>query len=585
MNFTPSHKTMKERLIMNSLHLQKTFTQEYKEFFFTNDLIVSSPHVINRWDISSLEGIKTRIAQKIPTKMYVGINMRNDETIHLKTITRFLNKEQKFEEKDIETELSRESNEKMKQYIKEKLLEYGYTQGLDMTVLSENERGTGVASYSVRALLISCIIHIVWGNILQEELDDYTAFTKSKKFKEIYTTAKDIISTIWDIPKQEINTTALFVASIDNGNIWIGLESKIYLKEMYPKLLQIENNICLEHLHKTTQNPVEYSIINFGWFFHEFYNRETYIHEEKWYDSILKEYKMYQKKTTADVDMMNILYLQAFKSVKEAIINPNDDIRTNDFFANINRIGVYQTFIEKHMDLYRDIIASFKKNRSFKDEKIGLIPISSAKPWGTFLCITKSEKSRETLKKTIDELHDIWHTTVNFQYLSWEDGISEEHLKIEQYISKEKFSSYIQKGNMFLECWWVDNLWKKTIWNHRELLEKAGNTIVFDTIDGKIYLNNEISNHKEIRTQSGTVEVIKVLFENMGTYVNNAQLPASSYSKNKNEMVGKIILPLQELLQKRFNEKLDIDCTGTIVNFDCKLTPSKTNLYLLKKIM
>jgi hypothetical protein len=117
------------------------------------------------------------------------------------------------------------------------------------------------------------------------------------------------------------------------------------------------------------------------------------------------------------------------------------------------------------------------------------------------------------------------------------------------------------------------------------LLEKAGNAIVFDTIDGKIYINNEISNHKEIRTQSGTVEIIKVLFENMGAYVNNAQLPASSYSKNKNEIVGKIILPLQELLQKKFNEKLDIECTGTIVNIDCKLTPSKTNLYLLKKIM
>ncbi|MEI7558666.1 MAG: hypothetical protein WCJ45_07985 [bacterium] len=60
--------------------------------------------------------------------MYIGVNNRNDEDINFKTITRFLNREQNFEKKEIETELSRESNEKLKKYIKKKLLEYGYKQ-------------------------------------------------------------------------------------------------------------------------------------------------------------------------------------------------------------------------------------------------------------------------------------------------------------------------------------------------------------------------------------------------------------------------------------------------------------------------
>ncbi|MEI7558664.1 MAG: hypothetical protein WCJ45_07975 [bacterium] len=110
------------------------------------------------------------------------------------------------------------------------------------------------------------------------------------------------------------------------------------------------------------------------------------------------------------------------------------------------------------------------------------------------------------------------------------------------------------------------------------MLEKTENTIIFDTIDGKIYINNEIMKHKEILTQSGTVEIIKVLFEHMGEYVNNAQLPVSTYTKNKNEMVGKIILPLQELIKKRFNEKLDLECTGNIMNFNLKLTPNNVHI-------
>ena len=88
-----------------------------------------------------------------------------------------------------------------------------------MTVLSENERGTGITSYSIRAILVAYTLHIISGNISQEELDDYTTFTKSKKFKEVYMTAKDIMKSIWNIPKEEINTTALFTAGINNGNI------------------------------------------------------------------------------------------------------------------------------------------------------------------------------------------------------------------------------------------------------------------------------------------------------------------------------------------------------------------------------
>jgi hypothetical protein len=89
---------------------------------------------------------------------------------------------------------------------------------------------------------------------------------------------------------------------------------------------------------------------------------------------------MYQKKTTAHIDMMNILYLKVLKSAREGITHPNNDKLTDEFFADINRIGSYQTFIEKSMELYKDIMASFKKNTTFKDEKMGLLPISSAKP-------------------------------------------------------------------------------------------------------------------------------------------------------------------------------------------------------------
>jgi hypothetical protein len=110
-------------------------------------------------------------------------------------------------------------------------------------------------------------------------------------------------------------------------------------------------------------------------------------------------------KASAYIDTLSILYLNAFKTGKEAMTEGNNDNLVDNFFSCINKIGAYEVLMEKHMDLYRDIISAFKSNMIFENEKMGLIPISSAKPGGTFLCVTKPQKSRETLKKVKEELN------------------------------------------------------------------------------------------------------------------------------------------------------------------------------------
>ena len=68
-----------------------------------------------------------------------------------------------------------------------------------------------------------------------------------------------------------------------------------------------------------------------------------------------------------------------FEATKEALRYPNDEHTVNHLFERINRIGIHQSFLEKYGDLYRDITTTFKKNKVFEDERLGLIPISSAK--------------------------------------------------------------------------------------------------------------------------------------------------------------------------------------------------------------
>ena len=571
-------------MIMNTENLQKIFHQEYEDFFTKNNLIVSSPHVINRWNITHLEGIQEKIAQKLPTKLYIGINKRNDANISFKTYTQFIYTTKKFEKREIETYRGKNTSEKIKKKIKELLAEYWYTQGIDISILSENEEGTGIAISSIGTQLLSLLIFILWEKISPEQLDDYTAFTKSKESKGIYTLTKETIENFSSITKKHVNGTVLFTAGMENGNIWLWFGNEWYIKKYYPKAIQWDNNICLDHIKSRNNKIIEYSIISFWSCFNEFYGTETYFKIQEEYNQIAKEYNIETKKSSLFIDTLNFLYLNIFETAKNALTHPNDETSIEKYFNAFRRLSWYETFIEGYFDIQKDITTSFKKNQIFEDERVWVIPISSVKPGWTFLCITKIGKSRNTIANMLDDLHNKWYTTANLQYLSWEDGLSEEHIKIEQYLDKGRFSEYIKDGDIIMDCYGSEN-WKKIIGNHREVLENIDNGIVFDCIDGKIYVNNQLTNHNEILTQSGTVETIKVLLENTWWYVNNSKLPASSYSKNKNEMVGKIIWPLQELVQKRFNEKLDLQCTGNIVDFDLKLTPSKINIYLLKKII
>jgi hypothetical protein len=75
--------------------------------------------------------MKTKIVQKLPTKIYMGVNIRKDDEIHLQSYSEFVYAEQRFEKINVEIDSGKEKkekNEKMRQTIKEKLVERGFNQ-------------------------------------------------------------------------------------------------------------------------------------------------------------------------------------------------------------------------------------------------------------------------------------------------------------------------------------------------------------------------------------------------------------------------------------------------------------------------
>jgi hypothetical protein len=74
------------------------------------------------------------------------------------------------------------------------------------------------------------------------------------------------------------------------------------------------------------------------------------------------------------------------------------------------------------------------------------------------------------------------------------------------------------------------------------------------------------------------------LLDDIGKDIPNTEFEISSYTKNKNEMLWKIILPLISLVEKETWEKLPLICKGSIYDFYMKLNPSNTKITIIKKI-
>lgn len=107
-------------------------------------------------------------------------------------------------------------------------------------------------------------------------------------------------------------------------------------------------------------------------------------------------------------------------------------------------MGLVSFSYQKINKLFFALKYSFDRYKQFEDEEIGILPFNTGKIGGSLLFVMKSEKSRTTLQKVMDQLRSDGYI-VSLAYSSWRDGVSTDGVKLEQYISKEIYSKYTKK--------------------------------------------------------------------------------------------------------------------------------------------
>lgn len=568
---------------MTSEYLQGEHEEIYAHFFEKHDLVIGLPYTFRWWPSVARGKKQIIIKQKLPTKMFCGVSLTPQKWVSIKTISCFEHVNNIFEEKQANHTFTSDNLGMIEKSVAYYLDYYEYIGGVEISFLSEHNRWYGFGFMGVMCTLLASMIFLITDKISPEILEDYDEFMHSNIFKKIYVLALQIDQDAQWTPSGLSPYVTLHNSSVPMVQMWPIHTS---ITKRFDGELQYDTNIdnirsleeiIIDRIVWFQDLPIDYALLSFGVAYdaktirRKYQNFDSLFSQTIWFIHTLSSQLPYASYLVDHLrwdiaDMSSFLYARILQSWSDMMVYAGEEHYINRFIESINDSGAYDIFIDKEHHNITNLYYWFDHEKTFSHEKIWVVPISTAKQWWTFLLVCFKNKSRKTLRSLLEKLHDQWYTWAVYEHLSWRDGITHDGLRIYQYLSQGIYSRHIKPWSVvFLGG---DGI--RYIANHDDILGKEDQGIVLDKVYGKIYVKGKKLTHKDLRSQSGTVEIISLLFDRSGDYIHNSELPISSYSKNKNEMLGKIILPFKALVKEHFDTDIGLECTWSIYDFQVK---------------
>ncbi len=591
---------------MNSKKLKEKYYNDYKEFFVKHNIVISMPLLINRArDIRSYKWVS--IKQKIPLRIYGWARVTNSGKIELKEITKqniYTNEEEDhISKKDIidyapyMQDLEDYLNEKHKDIIKE----YGW---IEINIFSEVSRGIWMWYDSVFSMLIGSIILRLKKQLTPKHIEKI----QKSKISEVLNKDKIFMETFME------------AITINRKILWYGFfwdKTSSFFPWQYPVITNatlleknwetyvyhyywFKLNELFDDLPERPYTSIDFWLI-FSWqptFMEQIL--WTYTNNTWWFDDIREELKKNIEKkfmptnTKKNPDffwllndsekwyqaywsVMWILSLKILHFIHKAYQRSYDEFQMKNLFKSLRRNNYYQYISRPYAKRYDWFRTSLIEHFNWDTSWLSIFPNDTWTIWWCFVFTTPLQVYRRHIQKSIKKSK---YEARKLVYSSWEDWIEWDWLLIEQDIENNIFSEFIEPNNYILKN--ID--WSNELWNHEDLIKKTKDWLLLDTIDNKIYLNWKKLTSKDLPSQTTTIETLWFLIHNIWKEISNKELPNSSYSKNKNEMLGKIILPTIKLLENKLKRKIPLICKWSIYDFYIKLEKTDIPIYIIQSI-
>jgi hypothetical protein len=579
---------------MNTRLLQEKHPKIYEEFFQQHELVFSCPFVTNRSGdiLGNFAGIPIR--QKIPLRMYIGVSLWCHE-LQLWKISYF----------DIGSgEFCTESMHTYSQYFIKYLNEVKKVFGhltCKIDILTECSKSLWLWFTSMFNIwIITSLMYI------NKEFDHTTLYssknsTINKALQEKNGTIRKIFKTTMIMENGawwEARLMPKIASFFDGRSPILGFREdnrsdyedtkrsmNIYWFRLSDLREEIEESdyIPFDLSVLYTWKPLSTERVDDSYIDRVQFNsaKEKVYHKLKpycWALSIDRKPRFYKQLLEPKSDIISHLYwkmiwtvsIEILHSLVELLSKNHNEWDLHNFIESLNKFKFANNLTRTNSEEYLKLLDSIESFFELWNRHIAIFPIESTISWWCIGIVSSQENTRNKVWELIEKYNKEKSNSISLVYSSWQDGYETEGIKIEQDLSVHIQSPFSKRANLKL----INRDGSVYLRSYQEAIEDSYNDIVVDLIKNKIHMWGIICTSKELNSQFTTSEILSKLLLSGKKSIESKDLSPSSYTKNKNEMITKVINPFIKLIKQKFNKTLNVSCngyvSGYIIEFDLK---------------
>lgn len=597
---------------MNSRSIQESHRSIYENFFTENQVIVSAPFVMNRSGDVLNNYTWISIKQKIPLRIYMGYTRSASSQIRLRHINHLDINEDTFIQTNILeyapyfTDLQKEIQKKYAHLVKD-------IGGIEINILSELPRGVGLGFGSILTLLLATLFQRIqetvspaqiktfaWQNINNLLSDHYSPFY------QLFLESLDLDKHMYGMISSGTKLAAFFDSyypvisfceDFDKNTIHAHVESK--------KFFWFKMNDLFPGCKAVPYSPIDYGLIYSGKPVlleqiagNQYKNNSLAAMEIKTeFKNLFGDYletipqqqrpRFYKHLIAPQTDefelvygkMMGIISLKILYFMSKIYADGYDEFNVTGLLDALRKRRQTDCVTRDSSSTFLTMIKHLLENFHGAPKHFSLCPNDSTIMGWSLIFATPLEWFRNTLADTVQKTAQACDGT-KLLYANWIDGIEHHGIKIEQDLKHNIYSEFLERTNCILRR----TNGKVLIADCESSIQQHKSGLLLDTLHNKIYLDGNKLTSQDLHSQSATIEIIQILVKNLWQEVDSKTLPSSTYSKNKNEMVSKIVLPLVDLVEKKTGKKLQLVCKWSLYDFYMKLNASDIDIAIISRL-
>lgn len=607
---------------LTSKTLQKRYPNVYKSFFAQNEVVVSSQQML-----SLMAGMAWRvggpiITQKINQRCYVGISSKGKSkqlTVN-KNLAYFSDREA-FEVPKYTTLPWDKALETLKEILEKRL---GHpVEGLSFSILHEIPESRSLDSGVPVLFVVASFLH--YGILTEEDLAEISTLPS----EVIQAKACRLSKLVFEIHKYASKLRLLYQAGSTSGYIDYGS----LIATSFPMLYFAEERAGTVEKPVLDLPPLNGSESLESPHFHAWGFRLDElgnIHGNFPLD-VVWIYPGSYRESGAATRYTTTVVVPSFDDLRDYAKKLFSRIETTEehapaFLKDMDRDGVYWQYagrgqmvsrlhlVRDLMHMYEDQYSSSKAarfldslnslfyvNGPFEEspskkleamigmlrEKaravgvpIGIRAYRYGKMDGNILVYSPAQKFRKELFEIIENLKEQFGKDIHADFVSWRDGWGSEGVITEQLLMRDIRSALYPNGAKQYLVWDAKDGLQEL---DESSMEQHKPDLLLDTIKGKIYVGGKPVTSKDIPSQKGSIKILTHLIEHLGKPVSNKELPAKTYTSYRNDLQGKIVGPLEKLIEKRTKGTIGFTLQGQLTDFTVALTPKRLTIGIKKE--